>query len=228
MPPFAESQHAIIRFDENSPVLFVKQTDNGKADRSIAASADVWDGVNYSEGPSFFGRILDFNFCCSLDNQVGNNKVEEVNTDSVVVEQNFTSNMQQYQSRVNIEQTIMILKEIQRTKRSPMEKAEEAVNHHREVAEQYVYIKPSDDTTIPTKNDSWQLFDTPFSIQHDEKSYWPYPLSVSSLVYSYLYQTGLGPTLFGVVFSLIIFVLSISIITFPFSLASSTISHQGI
>ena len=28
-------------------------------------------------------------------------------------------------------------------------------------------MKPSDDTTIPFKNDSWQVFDTPFSFQHD-------------------------------------------------------------
>jgi len=92
--------------------------------------------------------------------------------DSVVVEQNFTTDMQRYQSRVNREQKIEILKAIQRMK-SPMKEAEEAVNHRRRereaAAEQYVYMKPSDDdTTLPTKNnDSWQVFDTPFSNQHD-------------------------------------------------------------
>jgi len=72
MPPFA--QHAPNGCDENSS-LFVKQHDHGNkaGSKSIAASG-VWDEVTYSsEGPSFFDRILDFNFCCSFDDQVGNN-----------------------------------------------------------------------------------------------------------------------------------------------------------
>jgi len=174
MPPFA--QHATIGCDDNSS-LFVKQHENGKAGKSITASG-VWDEVTYSsEGPSFFDRFFDLNLCCSFDDQVGNNnnnnkQVEEGNTESVVVEQNFTTDMQRYQSRVNREQKIEILKAIQRMK-SPMKEAEEAVNHRRRereaAAEQYVYMKPSDDdTTLPTKNnDSWQVFDTPFSNQHD-------------------------------------------------------------
>jgi len=170
MPPFA--QHAPIGCDDNSS-LFVKQHENGKAGKSITASG-VWDEVTYSsEGPSFFDRFFDLNLCCSFDDQAGNNnnkQVEEGNTESVVVEQNFTTDMQRYQSRVNREQKIEILKAIQRMK-SPIKEAEEAVNHRRReaAAEQYVYMKPSDDaTTLPTKNnDSWQEFDTPFSNQHD-------------------------------------------------------------
>mmetsp|Transcript_44442 Transcript_44442/g.50211 ORF Transcript_44442/g.50211 Transcript_44442/m.50211 type:complete len:372 (-) Transcript_44442:217-1332(-) len=170
MPPFA--QHAPIGCDDNSS-LFVKQHENGKAGKSITASG-VWDEVTYSsEGPSFFDRFFDLNLCCSFDDQAGNNnnkQVEEGNTESVVVEQNFTTDMQRYQSQVNREQKIEILKAIQRMK-SPIKEAEEAVNHRRReaAAEQYVYMKPSDDaTTLPTKNnDSWQEFDTPFSNQHD-------------------------------------------------------------
>ena len=148
MPPFAESQNGTIGFNDNIPGLFAKQNDNGKAGKSIAASG-VWDDVTYSEGTSFFDRILDFNFCCSLDNTVGSissspnqiftptpidcNKAEEVNTDSVVVEQNFTSNNDM--NRVNTEQKIKILKENQMMK-SPIKKAEEAVHHRRDAAEQ--------------------------------------------------------------------------------------------
>mmetsp|Transcript_30173 Transcript_30173/g.33775 ORF Transcript_30173/g.33775 Transcript_30173/m.33775 type:complete len:372 (+) Transcript_30173:41-1156(+) len=170
MPPFA--QHAPTGCDDNSS-LFVKQHENDKAGKSITASG-VWDEVTYSsEGPSFFDRFFDLNLCCSFDDQVGNNnnkQVEEGNTENVVVEQNFTTDMQRYQSRVNREQKIEILKAIHRMK-SPIKEAEEAVNHRRReaAAEQYVYIKPSDDdTTLPTKNnDSWQEFDTPFSIQQE-------------------------------------------------------------
>ena len=132
MPPFAESQQATIGFEDNCPALFVKQDNNDKAGKSITASG-VWDGVTYSEEPSFFDRILEFNFCCSLDNKVGNNKVEKVNTDNIVVEQNFTSNTDM--NRVNREQKIKIRKEIQIMK-SPIKKAGEAVHHRRDAAEQ--------------------------------------------------------------------------------------------
>ena len=57
-------------------------------------------------------------------------------------------------------------------------------------------------------------------------SYCLYPISVSLLNSSYIYKYGLGPLLFGVMFLLIIVIISILKFTLPFSLASSNTSSS--